>query len=65
MSNDIVTFFGGAVIACMIFAGLSARLVSSDPHQFDALMGLSPVADECSGHNASEVKSIAPLAMHQ
>ncbi len=65
MSNDLVTFFGGAMVACVIFAGLSARLVSADPHQFDALMGLPPVAVECSGHNASEVKPLAPLVMRQ
>ena len=65
MSNDLVTFCGGAMVACVIFGGLSARLVSSDPHQFDALMGLSPIAAECSGDNASEVKPLAPLAMRR
>ncbi len=65
MSNDFVSFFGGAMVACVIFAGLSARLLSSDPHQFDALMGLSSVAAECSDHIASEVKPLAPVAMRQ
>ena len=65
MSNDLVTFCGGAKVACVIFAGLSARLVSSDPHQFDALIGLSHIAAECSGHNACEVKPLATLAMRR
>ena len=65
MSNDLVTFFSGAMVACVIFAGLSARLISADPHQFDELMGLPPAATECSEHNASEAKPLAPLVMRQ
>ncbi len=65
MSNDLVTFFGAAMTACVMFAGLSDRLVSADPHQFDALLGLPPVAAECSNLNASEAKPLAPLAMRQ
>ncbi len=65
MSDDLVTFFGGAIVACVIFAGLSARLVPADPHQFDALMGLPPVTAECSDHNSSEARLLAPLAMRQ
>jgi hypothetical protein len=59
--DDLVLSFARAMAVCVIFAGLSARLASADPHQFDVLMGLRPPA-ECSDHNVSEVKPHAPVS---
>ena len=40
--DNIVIAFAGAVAACVIFAGLTGRLVSTDP-RFSALPGLAGV----------------------
>ena len=61
--DELIFLFSGAMITCVIFAGLSARVARADPHQFDALMGFSRIAAECSDHNASEAKPLAPLAI--
>jgi hypothetical protein len=61
--NDLILSFSGAMLICVISAGLSARVARADLHQFDALMGLSPVPVACGDHNASAAKPLAPLAM--
>jgi hypothetical protein len=65
MTTDdlVLTSFSGTMLVCVIFAGLSARLALADPHQFDVLMGFSPVPAECSEHNAPKAKTLAPLAI--
>src|SRR5262245_13006323 len=65
MTRDTVVIgFAGALAACVLLAGIGGRFASADPHQFDALLGLSP--GECQATaNASEVKPLAPLATRQ
>jgi hypothetical protein len=62
-TDNLVLSFSGATIICVIFAGLSARVALTDSHEFDALMGFSPVAAECSELGAFEAKPLAPLAI--
>jgi hypothetical protein len=64
-TDNLVLSFSGAMLICVVFAGLFARVARADPHEFDALMGFSPVPTGCSDHNASAAKPLAPLAMRQ
>lgn len=63
--DDLVLSFSEAMLICVIFAGLSARVALADLHQFDALMGLPPVPAECSDQNASAAKPLATLTVRQ
>lgn len=63
--DDLVLSFSAAMLIYVIFAGLSARVGLADLHQFDALMGLRPVAAECSDQNGSAAKPLATLAVRQ
>jgi hypothetical protein len=57
--DHLILSFSGAMIICVIFAGLSTRLAQADPHQFDALMGFPAIAAECSEqrHSACPIPS--------
>jgi hypothetical protein len=53
----------GALAVCVIVAGFSGQLASADPHQFDAILGLTPTASNCIDHDASTAKPLTPLAV--
>jgi hypothetical protein len=63
MTRDTLAIgFAGAFAACVIFAGIAGRFGSNDPHEFDAVLGLTPTG-ECADHNALTDKPLAPLAL--
>jgi hypothetical protein len=66
MNRDTVVLgFLGAFAFCVIVAGFSGQLASADPHQFDAVMGLTPTASECTDHNASTAKPSSRLDVNR
>ncbi len=62
-TDNIVLGIVGALAVCVIVAGFSRQLASADPHQFDALLGLTPTATGCIDHDASTAKPLTPLAV--
>jgi hypothetical protein len=64
MNKDtIVLGLVGALAICVIALGFSGQLASADPHQFDAIMGLTPTASQCIDHDASTAKPLSSLAV--
>ena len=64
MSRDTAVLgFLGAFAVCVIVAGFSGQLASADPHQFDAILGLTPTASNCIDHDASTAQPLSPLAV--
>ncbi len=62
-TDDVVLGLLGALAVCVIVAGFSGQLAAADPHQFDALLGLTPTATECIDHDAATAKPMTPLVV--
>jgi hypothetical protein len=64
-TDNLVLGIIGALALCVIVAGFSGQFAVADPHQFDSLLGLTPIANECLDHDASTAKPLTPLVARQ